>query len=836
MPGLRTSAGPATSAPDAWYDTSIRLVALAGALAVLLVASGVGAAQAEPNTEATLVSGHIHSAEIDVVQLDRRGAKVRIQGWPTGADDAVTQFAGVEVRSSLTDLDAGFIQVGVVRGEEPMEAPIGSPGHVCLAAGQVTDMWGHGAWGILVLYREAGPSRPTRCVLQYDNGPDMYEAYFRVERASNGTWGAYRGSHTQGAANTAVVTGLSLGFSGGAAGVFSGFFQPGGRPLFMSQGYGTGAIGKAASFQFKDGNSWKLPDGNPFQTGGVDPQFGNPGSPDVAGASVPAGCVKWPNPDGPWYLQMYDDGQYNWGSVYWDGDGDDPDCSALPECANAADDDGDGKVDLADPGCSNSQDGSEAPDPAVQCVNGIDDDGDGRIDLADPGCTNAQDDSESPDPPPMCANGVDDDGDSKIDLADPGCESSEDNSESPDPPLLERFAPELRYDSVEGYRADSAATITDSFLPGQRTNELLDSQDVVLAAADPDVSSSAWPTPLSLNYLATYSGAAATDRLNEADSYQADADRLHAMTQYGNKMYGRIYQYNGMIALQYWFFYYYNPKTFHFAGNHEGDWEMVTVLLNSDGTQIGAAYAQHRYFESCAWETIEKTSDGRPIVYVGEGSHASYFHASPSPSGYIVYWNGLPEAYETADGGGAIENPSVTDVTDEPAWMMWPGRWGASTGVGPSPEGPPHQGFRWENPVLWALTDESQIPCREGGSGFRLNPGQISEKPRAQVAERSGTPPSPIVRARLDGNRVVIDYRFRSFPSRRDRRPWMLVTSVVSSSSRHSQYTVRTRVKSRVGRVVQRRGSGPGPYRLRVAVLSAIGTRSPVLEVPLRSK
>ena len=40
------------------------------------------------------------------------------------------------------------------------------------------------------------------------------------------------------------------------------------------------------------------------------------------------------------------------------------------------------------------------PPPAVQCADGQDNDADGKIDLADPGCSSASDTSESPDPPP----------------------------------------------------------------------------------------------------------------------------------------------------------------------------------------------------------------------------------------------------------------------------------------------------------------------------------------------------------------------------------------------------------------------------------------------------
>jgi hypothetical protein len=53
-----------------------------------------------------------------------------------------------------------------------------------------------------------------------------------------------------------------------------------------------------------------------------------------------------------------------------------------PACADHLDDDGDGLVDLADPGCANARSPRENP----QCNNGRDDDNDGRTDLDDPDC------------------------------------------------------------------------------------------------------------------------------------------------------------------------------------------------------------------------------------------------------------------------------------------------------------------------------------------------------------------------------------------------------------------------------------------------------------------
>ena len=95
---------------------------------------------------------------------------------------------------------------------------------------------------------------------------------------------------------------------------------------------------------------------------------------------------------------------------------------------------------------------SPPPPPEVQCVDGLDNDGDGLIDINDPGCSSPQDNDESddnpPPPPPVlaqCEDGVDNDGDSLVDLADPGCSSSSDDDETdvvepPPPPPPSSFA------------------------------------------------------------------------------------------------------------------------------------------------------------------------------------------------------------------------------------------------------------------------------------------------------------------------------------------------------------------------------------------------------------
>ncbi|MCA9525454.1 MAG: hypothetical protein KC549_04045 [Myxococcales bacterium] len=69
-----------------------------------------------------------------------------------------------------------------------------------------------------------------------------------------------------------------------------------------------------------------------------------------------------------------------------------------PACRDGADNDGDGQVDLADPGCTESEDPDEAdPDEPPVCANDLDDDGDGRVDWpADPDCVAAGGPEEAP--------------------------------------------------------------------------------------------------------------------------------------------------------------------------------------------------------------------------------------------------------------------------------------------------------------------------------------------------------------------------------------------------------------------------------------------------------
>ncbi len=124
--------------------------------------------------------------------------------------------------------------------------------------------------------------------------------------------------------------------------------------------------------------------------------------------------------------------------------------------------------------------------------------------------------------------------------------------------------------------------------------------------------------------------------------------------------YGRVVRQNGWTILQYWFFYYFNSwrSGFHGVNDHESDWEMANIYLyEEDGKLVPewVAYASHDFHGDDLrrrWDDDEelKKIEGHPIIFIGAGSHASYFHRGeyqaevflPLPNwvgGLIKTWN-----------------------------------------------------------------------------------------------------------------------------------------------------------------------------------------------------
>ena len=160
--------------------------------------------------------------------------------------------------------------------------------------------------------------------------------------------------------------------------------------------------------------------------------------------------------------------------------------------------------------------------------------------------------------------------------------------------------------------------------------------------------------------------------------------------------------------LQYWMLFAGNTQDRGLlrTGRHEGDWEMVQYRLR-DGVPVRAVYAQHSGAESCGYAQVRQ-SRGHPVVFLARGSHAAYFVPGLRDRTF-------PDPNDEADGRGRRVRPRLVRISaDAPAWMRYPGRWGASRagwvpGEMSSPRGPAFQPQgRWSDPGAWAAAAR---PC-----------------------------------------------------------------------------------------------------------------------------
>ncbi len=307
--------------------------------------------------------------------------------------------------------------------------------------------------------------------------------------------------------------------------------------------------------------------------------------------------------------------------------------------------------------------------------------------------------------------------------------------------LLSRFQPCLRYDSLECYFADAADEWT--LNPGNR-----------LRRADGEVLATAGEG-LSLDFLGdTYPGgerATSTDLIEAAeDNYDDQYHRLRRENQdLRNVIYGRVVRDDHGVWLQYWFFYFLNDYrlAWSISGIHEGDWEMIQLELNRDESEPErAVYAQHSFCEVRPWSDVGKLADekraeeiesaagdeDRPLVYVGRGSHASYFTPGYHPTDF----------YDVTDGKRRPSTHVRLEVVtgkDSHPWLWWPGHWGGSRAGEGGPEAPCEHD-QWENPDI-LLTKDPVVP------------------------DHAPEPDEPQIWARRRRDRLLLEFDFSSMPA-----------------------------------------------------------------------
>jgi RsiW-degrading membrane proteinase PrsW (M82 family) len=168
----------------------------------------------------------------------------------------------------------------------------------------------------------------------------------------------------------------------------------------------------------------------------------------------------------------------------------------------------------------------------------------------------------------------------------------------------------------------------------------------------------------------------------------------------------------GAVTIQYWAFYFYND----WFNKHEGDWEMVQVILTDAGEPQWVVLSQHHGGTRRTWAQAPVEEDTRPVAYVALGSHANYFVGNEVyPNGKDVGNTRVEIMDRTGYAGRAIPEvimipdrvEVIADAVSWPGaeWLPFRGHWGelaAQSDFG-GPLGPADKGEQWESPYAWGM-------------------------------------------------------------------------------------------------------------------------------------
>jgi hypothetical protein len=250
--------------------------------------------------------------------------------------------------------------------------------------------------------------------------------------------------------------------------------------------------------------------------------------------------------------------------------------------------------------------------------------------------------------------------------------------------LLDRHRPVLLWDSQEDCRALAVETMVAN--PGNR----LTRRKRTLAGACGENG-----RQLTLELLCGTSAdyePRKKDRLRQAGPAVADARRLQADPQYANTIYGEVRRAPAHIVIRYWIWLYHDPGTLSGDRRHEGDWQLVEVILDAARwCPVAVTYSQEGAgerradMEEVQWRCCASACSGpcrHPVVYIAASSHECYFERGTRITIGRTH---------TTDGRVDDGLPRVEPIGH---WKDWPGLWGATESA--SPRSPGHRTDLWK--------------------------------------------------------------------------------------------------------------------------------------------
>ncbi len=177
------------------------------------------------------------------------------------------------------------------------------------------------------------------------------------------------------------------------------------------------------------------------------------------------------------------------------------------------------------------------------------------------------------------------------------------------------------------------------------------------------------------------------------------------------------------LAVQYWFFWYFNQ----FNDLHEGDWEGMQVVFESSNparalragpSEVGLF--QHGGGEKASWSDGKVEKEGtHPVVYAAAGSHATFYDDA------VYVENGRKGSGVGCDNTSAplrriavhpVQVPTHPGPHSRFAWLTYEGRWGQwEKSFNNGPTGAQTK-TRWLEPMTWMEEIRSTSPRLPGGS------------------------------------------------------------------------------------------------------------------------
>jgi len=177
------------------------------------------------------------------------------------------------------------------------------------------------------------------------------------------------------------------------------------------------------------------------------------------------------------------------------------------------------------------------------------------------------------------------------------------------------------------------------------------------------------------------------------------------------------------LALQYWFFWYFNQ----FNDLHEGDWEGMQIAFEANSPRAAlreepseTILFQHAGGERAGWDESKVDKEGtHPVVYPAAGSHATFYDSTVylgngSGGSGVGCDNTSPPTYRVVPHPVLV--PTFPTARGRFKWLTYFGRWGQKeAGYNNGPTGPATK-TQWLEPFSWMERQRTTSPRLPGGS------------------------------------------------------------------------------------------------------------------------